>query len=229
HYLSAPVRDVSAVTGAGDSLCAVFSAGLAAGYAPTEALELAAAAAAAAIGKVGPATFTMHELLQQIAPSVTQSAEVHTLPALQMQTQLWRETGEKIGFINGCFDLLHPGHVALLQFCTQHCDRLIVAVNSDASVRRLKGCSRPINDAETRCAMLQALPQVATVTVFEDDTPLALLEALRPDCLIKGGDYQPDQVVGAELLASYGGRVFIAPFKHGYATTRTINRINGTG
>lgn len=130
-------------------------------------------------------------------------------------------------FTNGCFDILHSGHVALLDKAAAEGDFLIVGLNSDDSVRRLKGPTRPVNSQDDRARVLGALASVGAVVVFDDDTPLALIDALRPDVLVKGADYTKDQVVGAPLVESYGGRIALIPLVEGKSTTGTIHRLRG--
>ncbi len=138
----------------------------------------------------------------------------------------WRNEGLSVGFTNGCFDILHAGHVSLLHAARAQCDRLIVGLNSDASVRRLKGPSRPVNDQHDRACVLAALASVDAVVVFEDDTPLSLIEALLPDILIKGADYTIDTVVGADVVQNAGGRVVLVDLVAGKSTTGTIRRLS---
>ena len=139
----------------------------------------------------------------------------------------WRAQGQRIGFTNGCFDLLHPGHVSLLRQARQAADRLVVGLNGDASVRRLKGADRPVQGESARAQVLASLETVDLVVVFAEDTPVRLIEALRPDCLVKGSDYTVDQVVGADIVQGYGGTVLIAENEPGYSTTGTIRRLRG--
>jgi D-beta-D-heptose 7-phosphate kinase/D-beta-D-heptose 1-phosphate adenosyltransferase len=137
----------------------------------------------------------------------------------------WRTGGLSVGFTNGCFDLLHPGHVSLLVQARAHCDRLIVGLNTDASVRKLKGEGRPVNGETARAVVLAALETVDAVVSFAEDTPLKLIEALRPNVLVKGADYTIDKVVGADVVASYGGRVLLIDLVPGQSTTGTITRM----
>ena len=139
----------------------------------------------------------------------------------------WRALGQRVGFTNGCFDLLHPGHVSLLRQARQAADRLIVGLNSDASVRRLKGADRPVQRETARAQMLASLETVDLVVIFAEDTPVRLIEALRPDCLVKGSDYTVAEVVGADIVQGYGGNVMIAEIEPGYSTTGTIRRLRG--
>jgi D-beta-D-heptose 7-phosphate kinase / D-beta-D-heptose 1-phosphate adenosyltransferase len=139
----------------------------------------------------------------------------------------WRQRGWRVGFTNGCFDLLHPGHVHLLEQARSWCDRLVVGLNSDASVRRLKGAARPIQGEAARAAVLASLASVDCVTVFEEDTPIELIRALRPEVLVKGADYTIERVVGGELMAEWGGVVKLAELLPGNSTTATVARIRG--
>jgi len=137
----------------------------------------------------------------------------------------WKAAGKKIVFTNGCFDLLHPGHIDYLQRAAALGDRLIIGLNDDASIRRLKGSSRPINPLQDRITMLTALRAVDLVTPFSEDTPLKLITALMPDILVKGGDYQPDNIVGAAEVRQAGGEVTVIPFVEGFSTTKLLRRI----
>ena len=139
----------------------------------------------------------------------------------------WRARGLEVGFTNGCFDLLHPGHVKLLQQARAACDRLVVGLNSDASARRLKGPDRPIQSEAARAAVLGSLATVDLIVVFAEDTPIELIRAIRPEVLVKGADYSLDQVVGAELVRGYGGRVLLAELAEGHSTSATIARLAG--
>ena len=145
------------------------------------------------------------------------------------QVAVWRHQDFKIGFTNGCFDLLHPGHVSLLRQARNACDRLVVALNSDVSVKRLKGESRPIQPEAARATVLASLAHVDLCVLFEADTPIDLITLLKPDVLVKGADYSADRVVGASALQSWGGRIVLAEIKDGYSTTATIARMAGEG
>ena len=138
----------------------------------------------------------------------------------------WRSHGQSIGFTNGCFDILHPGHVSLMRQARAACDRLIVGLNSDASTRRLKGPSRPLHDENSRAVVLSALADVDAVVIFEEDTPERLLQEIRPDVLVKGADYTIENVVGADFVQGYGGKVVLAEIVPGFSTTATIARMN---
>jgi D-beta-D-heptose 7-phosphate kinase/D-beta-D-heptose 1-phosphate adenosyltransferase len=147
------------------------------------------------------------------------------LPAALDRVATWRARGLTVGFTNGCFDLIHPGHVSLLDQARAACDRLIVGLNSDASTRRLKGEGRPVQTETARAAVLGSLASVDLVVIFEDDTPIALIEAIRPKILVKGADYSVDQVVGGDIVEGYGGRVLLATLEPGHSTTATIARM----
>ena len=138
----------------------------------------------------------------------------------------WRKQGLKVGFTNGCFDLLHPGHVSLMRQAKAACDRLIVGLNSDASVARLKGPARPVQSEAARAAVLASLASVDGIAIFGEDTPQELIEMIRPDVLVKGADYTVETVVGAEFVQSYGGKVVLAGLEDGHSTTATIARMN---
>ena len=227
-HLKALAREVFDVSGAGDTVVATLAAALAGGAALAEAVALANIAAGIVVGKVGTAVARAEELLAALRQE--EAAEHGKLVPLERAAELaagWRRRTLKVGFTNGCFDLLHPGHVALLNQARAACDRLIVGLNSDASVRRLKGAGRPVQDERARATVLAALGAVDAVVIFAEDTPLALIEAIRPEVLVKGADYRPDQVVGGPLVQSYGGRVVLADIMPGYSTSATIARLGG--
>jgi D-beta-D-heptose 7-phosphate kinase / D-beta-D-heptose 1-phosphate adenosyltransferase len=225
--LLAAAHEVYDVSGAGDTVIAVLGAALAAGASMADAAELANTAAAIVVGKVGTAVVPSSELAQAL---IDRDAVEHTkmLPLASALDHVarWRRNGLRVGFTNGCFDLLHPGHIALLTEARFQCDRLIVGLNSDASVTRLKGPGRPVQSAEARAMVLASLAAVDLVVIFDEDTPQALIEAIRPDILIKGADYRREDVVGASFVESYGGRVHLAALVSGHSTTATIARAN---
>ena len=228
HHLPTMARDVFDVSGAGDSVVATMAAALGAGLPPLEAAGLANAAAGLVVAKVGTAVVRPSEILQAFHAMELSAAEdkVADGDALLDHVARWRRGGLRVGFTNGCFDLLHPGHVALLQKARDACDRLVVGLNSDASVERLKGAGRPIQGEAARAAVLASMACVDSVVVFGEDTPLQLIEALKPDVLIKGADYRIDQVVGADLVQSYGGQVLLIPLEEGHSTTATIGKLS---
>ena len=168
------------------------------------------------------------ELRQALRAEALMAAEakVSDLDSLDELATLWRGAGHVIGLTNGCFDLLHPGHLALLRQARAACDRLVVALNSDDSAQRLKGEGRPVQGEAARAAVLASLSDVDRVVIFTEDTPLRLIERLRPDVLVKGADYRLDQVVGADMVQSYGGRILLAELLPGYSTSETIGKIS---
>ena len=229
RHLPAIAREVFDVSGAGDTVLAILAAGLAAGAPLEQAAALANVGAGIVVGKVGTAAVYPDELVGALHHQDLTSAEAKVLalePALD-RIGIWRRGGFKIGFTNGCFDLLHPGHIRLLTSARAACDRLIVGLNNDTSVKRLKGADRPIQGEAARAAVLASLASVDMVVIFSDDTPLRLIEAVRPEVLVKGADYTVDQVVGAEVVQGYGGRVVLVDLEAGHSTTDTIARIVG--
>jgi D-beta-D-heptose 7-phosphate kinase / D-beta-D-heptose 1-phosphate adenosyltransferase len=223
--LAAEAREVFDVSGAGDTVVAVLAAALGAGASLADAARLANAAAGVVVGKIGTAVVEPIELEAALLNRDT-IEQRKTLPLSLALDQIarWRRSRSKIGFTNGCFDLLHPGHVSLLDQAKAACDRLVVGINSDASVVRLKGPGRPVQNQDARAAVLSSLAAVDLVIVFDQDTPIELIEAIRPDLLVKGADYRLDQVVGADIVQSYGGRVLLAELAPGFSTTATIAR-----
>jgi D-beta-D-heptose 7-phosphate kinase / D-beta-D-heptose 1-phosphate adenosyltransferase len=223
----AKVRDVS---GAGDTVVAVLAATLAAGAEREVALRMASAAAAVAVSKQGTASVTAAELRRRILPHATLAAEEKILASehdLEIRLADWREEGLRIGFTNGCFDILHPGHVKVLTAARAACDRLVVGLNSDASVKRLKGESRPVQNERARAEVLAALEAVDLVAIFEEDTPIRLIERVRPSVLVKGGDYTRERVVGHEIVEAAGGEVVLVDILQGFSTTALVDRARG--
>ena len=202
HVPAHPVK-VRDVSGAGDTVAAVLAVALAAGADWETALRMANAAAAVAVSKKGTAIVTSAELRRKILPHAYLAAEekiMATSGELDAQLQDWRKQGLRVGFTNGCFDILHPGHVKLLTAARGACDRLIVGLNSDASVTRLKGEDRPVQNERARAEVLAALEAVDLVVLFEEDTPIKLITQIKPSVLVKGGDYTREQVVGHEIV-----------------------------
>jgi D-beta-D-heptose 7-phosphate kinase/D-beta-D-heptose 1-phosphate adenosyltransferase len=215
----ARTRDVFDVSGAGDTVVAVISAAMAAGAALEDAVALANHAAGVAVGKSGTAIVSPGEVLAHM----NLSNAVLTPAALAQTCQNWRAGGDKIAFANGCFDILHPGHISLLRHAAATADRLIVGLNSDASVRRLKGLGRPLQSTATRAGVLAALDIVDAVVAFDEDTPKNLITLLQPDFIVKGGDYKADDVVGSEIVKARGGKVIIVPTHAAYSTSKLAN------
>ena len=225
-HLDAEAQQVFDVSGAGDTVIATLAATYAAGATMPMAANLANLGGGIVVGRLGTAVVHRTDL----------TAALYTHRAAQLQQKIlpldtacdvianWRRDGLTIGFTNGCFDIMHAGHITLLAAAKARCDRLIVALNTDDSVRALKGPSRPINAEMDRAQVIAALGVVDAVVLFNDDTPLELIKQLKPDVLMKGADYTKEQVVGADLVESYGGRVELIPLKDGYSTTGIIRK-----
>jgi D-beta-D-heptose 7-phosphate kinase/D-beta-D-heptose 1-phosphate adenosyltransferase len=229
HVPAHPVR-VRDVSGAGDTVAAVLAATLAAGADWETALRMANAAAAVAVSKKGTASVTAAELRRKILPHAFLAAEEKIIAIggeLDAHLLDWRKQGLRVGFTNGCFDILHPGHVKVLTTARGACDRLIVGLNSDASVKRLKGEGRPVQDERARSEVLAALEAVDLVVIFDEDTPIELIAQIRPSVLAKGGDYTRDQVVGYEIVEAGGGEVLLVDVLPGFSTTSLVNRARG--
>jgi D-beta-D-heptose 7-phosphate kinase/D-beta-D-heptose 1-phosphate adenosyltransferase len=220
--------EVYEVTGAGDTAVAALAVGLAGGADIGEAVHLANTAAGIVVGKFGIATVTAGEIVAQLDDAHA-SRMRFALNAVQGMVHRWRQLGVRVAFTNGCFDLLHPGHISLLNQAKQTADRLVVGLNSDLSVRRLKGPGRPVQSAMARAMVLTSLKAVDAVVIFEEDTPRQLIAALEPDVLVKGADYTVESVVGADLVLARGGKVVLADLVPSHSTTNTIQRIAGVG
>ena len=225
HY-PAEAADVFDVSGAGDTVVATLAAGLAAGLELRVAARIANMAAGIVVGKVGTAVAREADLLAALSPQGGALRKVVSREVAVEQVERWRRKGWRTGFTNGCFDLLHPGHVHLLEQARGQCDRLVVGLNSDASVRRLKGPTRPVQPEAARAAVLASVGAVDLVVVYDEDTPEETLELLRPDLLVKGSDYTMDRVVGADMVQGWGGRVFLAELLAGHSTTATVAKIS---
>jgi D-beta-D-heptose 7-phosphate kinase/D-beta-D-heptose 1-phosphate adenosyltransferase len=205
----------------------VLAVALAAGADWEAALRMATAAAAVAVSKKGTAIVTSAELRRKILPHAYLAAEekiIATSGDLDAHLSDWRKQGLRIGFTNGCFDILHPGHVKVLTAARGACDRLVVGLNSDASVKRLKGEGRPVQDERARSEVLAALEAVDLVAVFEEDTPINLITQIKPNVLVKGGDYTRAQVVGHEIVEAHGGEVLLVEVLPGFSTTSLVKR-----
>ncbi len=229
-------REVYDVSGAGDTVIATLTAGIVAGLSRLDALHFANLAAGVVVGKVGTVPIKGHELMKALSTEESSMGscddcggipeKICTLETLQNRVAAWREKGERTVFTNGCFDILHVGHVTYLEKARRFGDRLIVGLNSDCSVRALKGSSRPITTERERAQILAALASVDAVVLFDEDTPLSLINIVRPEILVKGADYAEDQVVGAEAVKSWGGHVKLIPLVAGQSTTEIIRHIN---
>ena len=224
-HLPTHAHEVFDVSGAGDTVLAAFTLGLRSGLNDANAMTFANIAGGIAVAKSGTATVSRHELLAEhrrlSEADLTRGMSVSLQEAVRLRKG-WKQDGLVVGFTNGCFDLLHSGHVTLLLEASRKCDRLIVGLNSDASVRRLKGPSRPIQSEVDRAMLLGALEAVSLVIVFEEDTPQVIIDELVPDILMKGGDYQVDQIVGAATVLESGGQVVTVDLVPGRSTTRIV-------
>lgn len=225
----ARAREVFDVSGAGDTVIATMALAVASGMAFEQAMRVANAAAGVVVGKLGTATADIGEVLRELRAQDTHMETPHLLTLVRAQAQVaeWKNQGLTVGFTNGCFDIVHPGHVSLLAAARAECDRLIVALNDDDSIRRLKGPERPVNALSARAAVMAAIRYVDAVVAFAEDTPLETIVALMPDVLVKGADYRPEDVVGAREVTGAGGRLVLADLKAGHSTTSTITRIRG--
>ncbi len=223
----AKAREVFDVSGAGDTVIATLAASIAAGMDLASAIELANIAAGIVVGKLGTVPVTAAEIVGRLtySPALTSAQKVLDRARAIALVQDWQAAGEAIVFTNGCFDLLHVGHITLLEQCRQFGSKLVVAINTDASVQRLKGPTRPIVGEAERATVLGALAAVDLVTYFDEPTPLNLIQQMRPGVLVKGGDYSVSTVVGHEVVAAYGGRVEIVPIVEGFSTTKIVQKM----
>lgn len=229
HEWSIPAlaRSVYDVTGAGDTVIAVLAYALANGAELEPAMRLATAAAGVVVQRFGVYAVTTAEIEHALSDTLQTDAKVVDREDLLDRIASERHNGRKIVFTNGCFDVLHMGHLEYLQEARSLGDVLVIAINDDASTRRIKGDARPVNRQEDRAALLAGFECVSFVTTFSDDTPLDLIEAISPDVLVKGADWQDKGVVGAEWVESHGGRVVLARLREGYSTTNTLKRLGG--
>ena len=226
-HLPTRARQVADVSGAGDTLVAALAVALGAGAALSEAAMLANATAGISVSKPGTATVSRQELLDalHLDDLVATDRKVVSLEEAIEKVADWHSRGFKVGFANGCFDLIHPGHVRLLNEARAACDRLIVALNTDASVKRLKGPTRPLQNEMARATVMASMAPVDMVMLFDQDTPLRMIQALRPDVLVKGSDYTVEQVIGGDLVQAWGGKVVLVSLREGHSTTGTIRRM----
>ena len=231
EHIKPMAREVFDVAGAGDTVIAIMAAALATGATLFECASLANLAAGIVVGKFGTATTSVDELLSELRDTESKRFEdkIVDLDSAMRILEDWRRAKLSIGFTNGCFDLLHPGHVTILATAKAQCDRLIVGLNSDASIARLKGAGRPLQGELARATVLASLASTDLIVPFEEDTPLMLLERLRPDLLLKGADYKIDEVVGAELVRSYGGNVKLLDLVPGHSTTSLVRKMQQSG
>ena len=232
--IAARAREVFDVSGAGDTVIATLAACASSGLAFAEAASVANTAAGIVVGKLGTWAVRWNELEDSLI-NETQSRPASTLwkvadlQEAPSRLSRWRQAGQRIVFTNGCFDLLHPGHVSLLHQARHLGDRLIVGLNTDASIKRLKGEQRPILPGPDRAAILSALEDVDMVVFFDEDTPLNLIDQLKPDILVKGADYRVEDVVGREIVESYGGQVRLVEILQGHSTTAIARKLSANG
>ncbi len=222
-------REVFDVSGAGDTVIATLAAGLAGGLETKTAMELANMAAGIVVGKVGTVPIAAHELVAALTPAsgIAAGEKILDRERLKARVAEWRAAGQTIVFTNGCFDLLHVGHVTLLEDCHKFGSKLVLGLNTDASVCRLKGPTRPIVGENERSRVMAALAAVDAVVLFDEETPMELIREIRPDVLVKGGDYSVETVVGHEVVIAAGGRVEIVPTVEGFSTTNIVKKLQG--
>jgi D-beta-D-heptose 7-phosphate kinase/D-beta-D-heptose 1-phosphate adenosyltransferase len=220
-------RDVFDVSGAGDSFVAGMSCAIACGQPIDHAVKYGNAVAGVAVGKSGTALVSRHEVEKLIKEHgrTVHSGTTRSYQELAQIIKAWQDEGLKVGLTNGVFDLLHLGHLRILNESSSECDKLVVAINSDASVKRLKGDARPFHSEELRAQVLSNMQNVDLVVIFDEDTPKELISTATPDVLVKGGDYVAEEIVGYQEVTSFGGRVIIVPTLQGYSTTATAQRI----
>jgi len=230
YHSPARAREVFDVSGAGDTVIATIAASLAGGLKIETAIDLANLAAGIVVGKMGTVPIAQHELIAALTPSTNLTAGDKILDRDRVSRRVaeWRASGETIVFTNGCFDLLHVGHITLLEDCRRFGTKLVLGLNADASVCRLKGPTRPIVGERERARVMAALASVDAVVLFEEDTPLELIRALQPNVLVKGGDYTIETVVGHEEVLAFGGRVEIVPTVEGFSTTNIVRKLIAT-
>lgn len=223
----ARAREVFDVSGAGDTVIATLAAGLAGGLQVGTAVDLANIAAGIVVAKLGTVPVTAHEIVAELTVSggVTSAEKVLDMERAAARIAEWQESGETVVFTNGCFDLLHIGHVTLLEDCRRYGSKLVVAMNTDRSVSELKGPTRPIVGQNERTRVMAALGCVDMVVLFDEETPLELIRALKPNVLVKGGDYSVETVVGHEDVLAAGGRVEIVPTVEGFSTTNIVKKM----
>lgn len=227
-HLSATAKQVFDVSGAGDTVIATLAAGLMHGLSPLDSLSLANIAAGVVVGKVGTVPITKADLIDAIATAQgsEQAHKVSELPELLHKVANWKQQGQKIVFTNGCFDLLHAGHVTYLEGAKKRGDRLILGLNTDRSVSALKGPTRPVVNEQDRARVLAALESIDAVILFDEDTPLNLINAIKPDVIAKGSDYTADQVVGGREVLSWGGEIALIDLVEGRSTTNLIKKLH---
>lgn len=228
HQIAATAQQVFDVSGAGDTVIATLAAGLLHGLSPLESLQLANLAAGVVVGKVGTVPITRDALLETLAKQQdnAQAQKICDLPELLEKVDAWKSTNDKVVFTNGCFDLLHAGHVTYLEAAKKRGNKLILGLNTDRSVSAIKGPTRPVVNEGDRARVLAALESVDAVILFDEDTPLDLIEAIKPNVIAKGSDYTADQVVGGKAVESWGGEIALIDLVEGRSTSNIIEKMN---
>jgi D-beta-D-heptose 7-phosphate kinase/D-beta-D-heptose 1-phosphate adenosyltransferase len=228
HHLPATAQKVFDVSGAGDTVIATLAAGLLSKLTALESLELANIAAGVVVGKVGTVPITQSDLIDALmaAQGSQQAHKISDLNQLLQKVETWKNENQKIVFTNGCFDLLHAGHVTYLEAAKLRGDKLVLGLNTDRSVRALKGASRPVVNEQDRARVLAALESVDAVILFDEDTPLRLIKTIKPNILAKGSDYSEDQVVGGKEVKSWGGEIALIDLVEGRSTSNIIKKLN---
>jgi len=226
-HVRAHKSEVYDVSGAGDTVVATVASIISAGQDLETAVVIATTAASVVVSKLGTATVSRSELSSALMADMQAAGFTATLDRARDVIEEWHHHGARVVLTNGCFDLVHPGHISLIRAAAQEGDKLVVAINSDASVKRLKGESRPLQDETARASVIGALRDVDLVVIFDEDTPLETVQALRPDVLVKGADYQEHEVVGGDVVKSYGGRVVLAEIIAGRSTTSIVRKMQG--
>lgn len=224
QHIPTTSREVYDVSGAGDTSLAALGIALASSADLHDASLFALSAAGIAVGKIGTAAVTNQEVQADIHRQTSNRRMPRPEHDIFDRIERWKREGLRVGFTNGCFDILHAGHLSVLEFAASRCDRLIVGLNGDSSVRRLKGETRPINAESDRATLLEGLKPVDAVILFEEDTPYNLIARVEPDVLVKGGDYSPDTIIGADIVLAKGGEVLVAPLLEGRSTTNIIDK-----
>ena len=228
-FSPARAREVFDVSGAGDTVIATLAAGLAAGLRMQTTVELANLAAGVVVGKVGTVPIAHHELtaLLTVSDGMSSAEKIVDRERLKTRVAEWRAAGETIVFTNGCFDLVHVGHVTLMDDCKKFGSKLVLGLNTDASVQRLKGPTRPVVGEAARARVVAALGAVDAVVLFDEDTPLEVITEILPDVIVKGGDYEPATVVGNDVVVAAGGHTEIVPTVEGFSTTSIVRKLTG--
>jgi len=228
HDIPATAKQVFDVSGAGDTVIATLAAGLMNGLNPLESLQLANIAAAVVVGKVGTVPISQHDLLEALSDqqSSEQAHKICDLAQLMQKVESWKKNKQKIVFTNGCFDLLHAGHVTYLEAAKKRGDKLILGLNTDRSVRAIKGPMRPVVNENDRARVLAALESVDAVILFDEETPLKLIKLIKPNVIAKGSDYSADQVVGGKEVQSWGGEIALIDLVEGRSTSNIIKKMN---